>query len=268
MSEHHIDWSKTTFDGSRYERFRGAQSMRYPLSFLFASTYARRTALILVWYPLPCNLNQSSTSSSTRSVICAFFTTGFSPLRWMALANCSGVISGASDMSMSSSRIASTRFQSVSFPELRSVFEEEFLLIFGGLTNRDDTDEVRAFSVDNYGDVLIEQAERYQALFAIWKSSIFDREGFTVEDRFTSGEVDAVAANIETALFLVPVEFQSVVTNVVTVKGSNTFRSQSFAKPICTKRRDAAVNSEEVHQCMICCGSREIAQKEWNRYGV
>src|ERR1700747_881801 len=90
---------------------------------------------MVVWYPRPCFRKNFSTSGSRRSVIC-----GLGPGQRMALAKKSGPNSGESDKSMSSSHIASIRFQSVI-----DRFFEVFAFTVRCLSGRNDSNNIRLF---------------------------------------------------------------------------------------------------------------------------
>lgn len=131
-----------------------------------ASIYARKSSLMRVWYPLPRPLNHSRTSASRRSVTWSFLGRGCSPFRATALANISAVISGCSDTSISSSRKASIRFQSVWFV-VREFLEILLLLISRRFAYRNNADGVSAISMTDGNNPSIKQPEGQEAQFAI-----------------------------------------------------------------------------------------------------
>ena len=60
---------------------------------------------------MDCTKFHSSIATPDLNVIYLFYARGYKPLRTMALANCSGVISGSLERSISLSHMASTRFR-------------------------------------------------------------------------------------------------------------------------------------------------------------
>jgi len=146
-----------------------------------ASTYARSRELICVRYPGPRALNHFRTSSSIRSVNCRFRGGGFSPRRTTALANISGVSSGLSDKSISSSRMASRRFQSVI-----DTLEEDFLLTACRFSCGNESNLPVSLGVRHGDDSVSQQPESDEAVFS------------------TVSEVDPMLTDVRLPLALVP----------------------------------------------------------------
>ncbi len=107
----------------------------------------------------------------------------FNPRRTIAWANCSGVISGLSERSISSSSMASTRRQSV-----RGCLEVPFLLIACRFPNRDDSNPLFVFHVNDGYHPRLQQAKGDESLFSIVKAIIQDGNRVAIEDSFSSAE--------------------------------------------------------------------------------
>lgn len=140
-----------------------------------------------------------STSESSRRVTCSLGATGTSPRRTTAFANISGVISGLSDKSMSSSRSASRRFKSV-----LDNFEVVLLLTFGRFSYRDYSNDVCRLSMRDDNNAISEQAKRYETFLSIVETVVRYRGGLASEYRLTVFEVDPVFSEIRSAFPLVP----------------------------------------------------------------
>ncbi len=91
------------------------------------------------------------------------------PLRTTALANFSGVTSGQSDRSISSSVIVSSRCQSVS-----DLLEIGFLLIFGCLSCRNNAYVVFTFCMNHCNNLSLKQTESHKPLFSVVKAIVFN----------------------------------------------------------------------------------------------
>lgn len=203
-----------------------------PSSDSCASTYARSKSLIRVWYPSPCALNHPIMSSSMRNVICFLRGIGFNPRRATAFANCSGVISGDSDVSMSSSRMASSLFQSVWLLWSCCFFEVLLLLIARRFSDRYDTDYIADFSVNNNDNAAFEKTQRNKASLRVLKTTIFNSVRHAPENALAIFKVDPVLAEILLPFVFVPLESHSVVTFVVM-----SMRPQRHALRIARKTR-------------------------------
>ncbi len=190
-----------------------------------ASIYARSSSLILVWYPLPWALNHSSTFTSSLSVTCCFLGMGFNPLRAMALANISGVISGCSDTSMSSSRKASRRSQSV-WDFVGEFFEVLLLLIFHRFSYRDNANCLAAVGMADRNYPAIKLPECQEALLTIILAGVFSRKRKTSEDFLAANKINSAFSDIREPLVLVPFRFHLIMAIVVTFV--NTFRGQEM----------------------------------------
>src|SRR5882672_4038641 len=140
-------------------------------------------------------LPRGTTLPATRTTPCAAF---------------SAVISGRSDKSMSPSRIALMRGQSVLETAARlDVLEVEDLLISRPFSHRDDAEPRRRFGMRHYHHGVVEHAQCNEAALAILEPSIFDRIGDTGEDLLRVGEIEAVLAQIGAALGFVPNDLHS-----------------------------------------------------------
>src|SRR4051794_40914307 len=97
-----------------------------------------------VWYLSPWALNHANTFRSRYNVTWTCAGSGCRPCRTTALVIISGVISGQFEKSISSSRMASTRAQSV-----LEVGKVDSLLISRCLSDGNDPDSVITFGVDH-----------------------------------------------------------------------------------------------------------------------
>jgi hypothetical protein len=108
---------------------------------------------------------------------------------------------------MSRSDIARTRGQSV-----LEAFEEDRLLMPGGLPKRNDANAMPSFldnlGVDDRHDNAIGEPERDEALLAVAKPVVFVRERHAGEDPRRVGEIDAVTAQVLLALAFGPRELE------------------------------------------------------------
>src|SRR3989338_10730024 len=117
----------------------------------------------------------------------------------MAFANIAGVISGASERLISRSRIASRRGKSVC-----DLVEIALFFIVGGLSGRDDTNNVGCFSVSHDDDARLQQAQGQIARLAIIKALVNDSDGIPREDGWHVDKVDAMFEDIGLPLVFFP----------------------------------------------------------------
>jgi hypothetical protein len=171
-----------------------------------AFMYSRSRALMSDWYPLPRLLNQASTSASMRNVTCRLGGTGCSPLRATARANRSGVNSGCSDRSMSSSRCASTLRQSV-----REVFEVEVLLTSGRFPDRNDSDEISGLRMGDGYYPPFQEAQRHEPVFFVGETIILNGERPSREYPLGADEINPVFSEIRPTLGVIPFKSHSII---------------------------------------------------------
>src|SRR5450759_4086328 len=120
----------------------------------------------------------------------------------------SALTSGMSDKSMSASRIALTRGQSVLETAVRlEILEVEDLLMSGRLAHRNDAEFSCCFGMGHYHHGVAQHAERNEALLAIFESFIFERAGNALKHVWCVGEIQPVLSEIRTPLGLVPHNF-------------------------------------------------------------
>ncbi len=169
-----------------------------------ASTYARSNALICVWYPRPCARNHSRTSSSIRRVSCRLRGGAFNPWRTTARANISGVSSGFSERSISSSRRASKRFQSVI-----DRFEECFSFTACRFSRGNDPNRLVGLGMHHREHPALHQSDGNEALFAVVGARVLDCDRIAAEHCLAISEVEPVLADVRLALFLVSFELGS-----------------------------------------------------------
>jgi len=130
-------------------------------------------------------------------------------LRRTARANISGVASGMSEKSMSSSFIASIRFQSVS-----DFFVVDLFFILGSLSERYYPRNFICLSVGNSHDCSVEHAQREKANLAVIAPIVQKRKRVVKENSFDCEKVKSVLRKSRSALGFVPLKtHSSVVTN-------------------------------------------------------
>ncbi len=226
-----------------------------------ASIYARSSSLILVWYPLPWALNHSSTFTSSLSVTCCFLGMGLNPLRAMALANISGVISGCSDTSISSSRKVSTRSQSV-WDFVGEFFEVLRLLIFRRFSYRNNANRFATVGVADRNYPVIKQSEGQETPLAIILAGVFRCKRKTSEDFLAVNKINSVTFDISESFLFIP--FKSHLIMAIVVTFVNTFRK---LETYC--QLEATADSFKylyIYSVALCCGLIEIADLcvTWN----
>ncbi len=213
---------------------------RYSALLVQASTYARKTSFILVWYPGPRSRNQASTSSSIRNVICCLRTTGLKPSRTMASAKSSGESSGTSDISISSSCIASTSFQSVWFLAESNVSEVDFLFTLCRLSDRDDSDFTVSFCMSNDHRSPRRHSDTDVTGLRVQEPLIFNCHCDTIENVLGDQEVYPMLAAIGLSLLLVPSDLHIVVTLVGMSMRPRELAAEIEGRPEIAKGKDAA----------------------------
>lgn len=189
-----------------------------------ASTYARSNALICVWYPRPWARNHSRTSSSIRNVSCRFRRGAFNPRRTTARANISGVSSGFSERSMSSSRSASRRCQSVI-----DRFEKCFLLTACRLSRGYDSNPLIGLGMRHRDQPALHQSDSDEALFTVSGARVLDGDRIAGEHRLAIGEVEPVLADVRLALLLVPFKLNNHCSYILTLR-----EERACLAPSCT----------------------------------
>lgn len=209
---------------------------------LCALMYARRSALIRVWYPTPCARNQSRTSSSSRRVSCRLRGGAFNPRRTMARANISGVSSGFSDRSMSSSRSASKRFQSVI-----DCLEECFLLTACRFSRRDDSDPLAGLCMHNRDHPALNQSEGDEALFPVVGPRVLDCNRVAVKDCGAVGEVEPMLTDVCQPLLFIPFELNAHCSYILSLR-----------------KVDARLPRSQGCDCSFSASIARIGRQEWS----
>ncbi len=146
---------------------------------------------------------------------------GLPPTRKEALLSCSFVVSGTSEVSISSSRIALMRSQSV-----RESFKVDFLLIFRCLSHRNDTDVISFFGMGDHNNYAFEKTKGDETFFSIVETAIFKGQCDALKDFLRIDKIEAMVEDVGLALLFIPCKFHASIICMIMQIWKENFRAR------------------------------------------
>ncbi len=152
------------------------------------------------WYPGPWDLNQSSTSVSTRRQIEVLGRTGFRPRRVIPRTICRTSASGWSVVIvMSWSAMVLILCQSLS-----EVLDEDFLLTFCRLAEGNYSDLIGGLRVHERDNDTLEKTQSHKSPFLIIKPAVFKRIGQPPKYALDLSKIQAMGSQVGETFGFVP----------------------------------------------------------------
>src|SRR5208283_3125809 len=164
------------------------------------------------------------------------------PKRKVAPFICSSVISGTSEVSISSSLIALMRSHSVCEP-----LKVDFLLMFCCLSYGNDADLIPLFGMCDHNNRTIEKSKGDEALFSVVETIIFKGKGEALKDLLCIDKIKTMFDYVGPALLFIPCEFHLFIICMIMQILKNNSRRCSEVSLILIGRRFPDGPQDEEH---------------------